>query len=189
MYKKQRLHTICSFIGTSPTMEFITTDIAIEVGLSVTGCNYASDYLIYDSTKGLHQMLKQIFTEIQPSVLNTHKHIRVFLQKEQQNLRPDLPYITVSENFLGKIRDLNHTSTRYGVRFCVVLQKTNGDNSFFLLPQEVENYLMQGLMKDNFIAQESCGDIVVTIMAKLEEPKDEGVDEVDSIYSVDITDA
>ena len=71
----------------------------------------------------------------------------------------------------------------------MVLQKTNGDNSFFLLPQEVENYLMQGLMKDNFIAQESCGDIVVTIMVKLEDAKDEGVDEVDSIYSVDITDA
>ena len=178
MYKKHRLHTICSFIGTSPTMEFITTDIAIEVGLSVGGCNYASDYVIYDTTKGLHQMLKQIFTEIQPSVLNTHNHIRVFLQKEQQNLRPDLPYITVSENFLGKIRDLNHTSTRYGVRFCVVLQKTNGDNSFFLLPQEVENYLMQGLMKENFIAQESSSDIDVTIMLKPEDPKD-----------VDITDA
>ena len=187
MYKKHRLHTICSFIGTSPTMEFITTDIAIEVGLSVGGCNYASDYVIYDTTKGLHQMLKQIFTEIQPSVLNTHNHIRVFLQKEQQNLRPDLPYITVSENFLGKIRDLNHT--RYGVRFCVALQKTNGDNSFFLLPQEVENYLMQGLMKDNFIAQESCSDIDVTIMVNPKDPKDEGLDEVDSIYSVDITDA
>ena len=178
MYKKQRLHTICSFIGTSPTMEFITTDVAIEVDSppSVTGCNYASDYLIYDSTKGLHQMLKQIFTEIQPSVLNTHKHIRVFLQKEQQNLRPDLPYITVSENFLEKIRDLNHT--RHGIRFCLALQKTNGDNSFFLLPQEVENYLMQGLMKDNFIAQESSSDIDVTIMLKPEDPKD-----------VDITDA
>ena len=170
-------------------MEFVTTDVAIEVDSppSVTGCNYGSEYQIYDTTKGLHQMLKQIFTEIQPSVLNTHKHIRVFLQKEQQNLRPDLPYISVSENFLGKIRDLNQT--RYGVRFCIALQKTNGDNSFFLLPQEVENYLMQGLMKDNFIAQESCGDIVVTIMVKLEDAKDEGVDEVDSIYSVDITDA
>ena len=135
----------------------------------------------------MHQLLKQIFSKNMPSVLNTHKHIRVFLQKEQQNLCPDLPYISVSENFLGKIQDLKHT--RYGVRLCMALQKTNGDNSFFLLPQEVENYLMQGLMKDNFIAQESCGDFVVTIMAKLEKPKDEGVDEVDSIYSVDITDA
>ena len=54
----------------------------------------------------------------------------------------------------------------------MVLQKTNGDNSFFLLPQEVENYLMQGLMKENFIAQESSSDIDVTIMLKPEDPKD-----------------
>ena len=109
-------------------MDFITTDIAIEVDSppSVTGCNYGTEYRIYDATKGFHQLVKQIFTEIQPSVLNTHKHIRVYLQKEQQNLRPDLPYISVSENFLGKIRDLNQT--RYGVRFCIALQKTNVDN-------------------------------------------------------------
>ena len=90
-------------------MDIITTDVTIKIDSppSVTGCNYGSEYQIYDTTKGLHQMLKQIFSEIQPSVLNTHKHIRVFLQKEQQNLRPDLPYITVSENFLEKIRDLN----------------------------------------------------------------------------------
>ena len=141
--------------GPATVMEYVSSDVATEIDTH-SDYNYGTEYNIYSTSRGLEQNIIEIFKhQTHPSVLNTHKHIRLFLQKEQENWCPELPYITVSDSFLEKIRKLNHTA--YDLRFCVCLQKPNGEYSFFLIPKEVEYYISHILMKDSYIVQGFVG--------------------------------
>ena len=82
--------------------------------------------------------------------------------------------------FLQKIRKLKYTVYDYGFRFCVFLQKANGEKSFFLIPKEVEYYIIHRLMENiyqRFVDnnQELCTKFV-TIMLQMEKPNDNGID-------------
>ena len=159
-------------------MDCISLDVAIEID-SHSKHNYETEYNTYATTKGLKQNIIEIFKQqSHPSVLNAHKHIRVFFQKEQENWSSELAYISVSDSFLEKIRKLNHTT--YDIKFCVCVQNPNGENSFFLIPKEVEYYIIHRLMENIYQGfmdnnQELCTKFV-TIMLQMEKPNDNGID-------------
>ena len=85
-------------------MDSISSDVAIEIDTpSVNGYDYGTEYRIFPPSRRMEQKIIDIFNQACPSVLNTHKHIRLFLQKEQEKWCPELPYITISDSFLEKI--------------------------------------------------------------------------------------
>ena len=106
-------------------MDSISLDEVVKTDTgSLTGNDFVSNYPILPPIRRTEQKIIEILNQIQPTVFNSHNHIRVFLQRDWQNWCVESSYIDVSDNFLEKIRKSNYASYDYGFRFCVFLQQS-----------------------------------------------------------------